>query len=370
MPYLGKSPEFGVRERFYYTQTSAGATSISGFDDNGTSLRFTDGNYVDVYLNGVLLVDGVDYGTSTANTISSLSALADEDVIEIVVYDVFNLAKNNAEVTRTRYYKTASGSETTISGNDDSGVAITFPAGAQLDVSLNGVSLVAGTDYNTSTANTISGLSALSAGQVIEIVKYEKFVVSDTVSKSAGGAFGGAVSATSLTGVVVNAGRQSLASANGYIWTGIPSTAKKIIVVYRLFFTQSSTQDKTTLLRIGSNADAGNGIVTSGYESVSAYQAGVSTGTESDATGFFSYYWSTGTQNQIGKYELTYLHGNGWICSGQAVVTEVAGVASKTIIQHTGYRALSGALDRVEIKIKDGTTTYNANSEAVLYYMG
>jgi hypothetical protein len=52
------------------------------------------------------------------------------------------------------------------------------------------------------------------------------------------------------------------------------------------------------------------------------------------------------------------------------VVTEVAGVASKTIIQHTGYRALSGALDRVEIKIKDGTTTYNANSEAVLYYMG
>ena len=200
MPYLGKSPEFGVRERFYYTQTSAGATSISGFDDNGTSLRFTDGNYVDVYLNGVLLVDGVDYGTSTANTISSLSALADGDVIEVVAYDVFNLAKNQAEVTRTRYYKTASGSETSISGNDDSGVAISFPAGAQLDVSLNGVSLVAGTDYNTSTANTISGLSALSAGQVIEIVKYEKFVVSDTVSKSAGGAFGGAISATSFTG--------------------------------------------------------------------------------------------------------------------------------------------------------------------------
>ena len=200
MPYIGKSPEFGVRERFYFTQTSAGATSISGFDDNGTTLRFTDGNYVDVYLNGVLLVDGVDYGTSTANTISSLSALADGDVIEIVAYDVFNIAKNNGEVTRTRYYKTASGSETTISGNDDSGVAISFPAGAQLDVSLNGVSLVAGTDYNTSTANTIAGLSALSAGQVIEIVKYEKFVVSDTVSKSAGGTFGGAISATSFSG--------------------------------------------------------------------------------------------------------------------------------------------------------------------------
>jgi hypothetical protein len=200
MPYIGKSPEFGVRQRYYYTQSSGGATSISGLDDNGITLKFTDGNFVDVFLNGVLLVDGVDYGTSTTNTISSLSALASGDVIEVLVYDVFNIAKNQAEVTRTRYYKTASGSETSISGNDDSGVAIEFPAGAQLDVSLNGVSLVAGSDYNTSTANTISGLSALAAGNVIEIVKYEKFVVSDTVSKAAGGTFGGAIAATSFSG--------------------------------------------------------------------------------------------------------------------------------------------------------------------------
>lgn len=126
--------------------------------------------------------------------------MAASDVVEVIVYDVFNFAKNQAEVTRTRYYKTASGGETSISGNDDSGVAIQFEAGAQLDVSLNGVSLVAGSDYNTSTANTIGGLSALTAGNVIEIVKYEKFVVSDTVSKALGGTFGGAITATSFTG--------------------------------------------------------------------------------------------------------------------------------------------------------------------------
>jgi hypothetical protein len=200
MPYIGKSPEFGVRQRYYFTQSGAGATSVSGTDDNGITLKFTDGNFVDVFLNGVLLVDGTDYGTSTANTISNLSALSSGDVIEVLVYDVFNLAKNQAEVTRTRYYKTASGGETSISGNDDSGVAIEFPAGAQLDVSLNGVSLVAGSDYNTSTANTIGGLTALTAGNVIEIVKYEKFVISDTVSKAAGGTFGGAITATSFSG--------------------------------------------------------------------------------------------------------------------------------------------------------------------------
>tara|TARA_R100000426_G_scaffold38715_1_gene30367 strand:+ start:481 stop:1557 length:1077 start_codon:yes stop_codon:yes gene_type:complete len=200
MPYIGKSPEFGVRQRYYFTQSSGGGTSVSGTDDNGITLKFSDGNFVDVFLNGVLLVDGTDYGTSTANTISNLSAMASGDVVEVLVYDVFNIAKNQAEVTRTRYYKTASGGETSISGNDDSGVAIQFEAGAQLDVSLNGVSLVAGSDYNTSTANTISGLSALTAGNVIEIVKYEKFVISDTVSKAAGGTFGGAITATSFSG--------------------------------------------------------------------------------------------------------------------------------------------------------------------------
>ena len=58
---------------------------------------------------------------------------------------------------------------------------------------LNGVALVQGTDYNTTTANTVGGLSALSAGQVVEIVVYERFVLGDTVSKADGGTFLGNV---------------------------------------------------------------------------------------------------------------------------------------------------------------------------------
>ena len=92
MPYIGRSNDFGVRSRYYYTQGTSGATSISGIDDNGRSLKFVDGGYVDVYLNGVLLVAGVDYNTSTANTISGLTALSTSDVVEIVTYDTFNVA--------------------------------------------------------------------------------------------------------------------------------------------------------------------------------------------------------------------------------------------------------------------------------------
>jgi hypothetical protein len=88
MAYLGKTPSQAVRQRYYFT-ASGGETSLSGADDNGNTLNFTDGAYVDVYLNGVLLVAGTDYNTSTANTIGGLTALSASDVVELVVYDTF-----------------------------------------------------------------------------------------------------------------------------------------------------------------------------------------------------------------------------------------------------------------------------------------
>lgn len=191
MPYIGKSPTgSAVRQRYHFTATG-GETSLSGADDNSKTLKFTDGEYVDVYLNGILLVQGTDYGVGTANTISSLAALAASDIVEVVVYDIYNVAKINSEAIRARHYYTATGGETSIGTSQIAGLS--FAANADIDVSLNGISLVAGTDYNTTSANTVGGLSALSAGNVIEIVIYEKFQLADTVSKASGGTFNGPV---------------------------------------------------------------------------------------------------------------------------------------------------------------------------------
>ena len=91
MPYLGRSTDgFGVRNRFFFT-ASAGDTSVSGNDANGRTLQFDDGLYADVYLNGVLLDPNVDYNTSTANTVAGLSALSDNDRLEIITYDTFTV---------------------------------------------------------------------------------------------------------------------------------------------------------------------------------------------------------------------------------------------------------------------------------------
>ena len=92
MPYLGRSTDgFGVRDRFVFT-ASGSETSLSGSDDNSRTLKYQDGTYIDVFMNGVLLLRGTDYNTNTTNTISGLASLAANDIVEIIVYDVFSVA--------------------------------------------------------------------------------------------------------------------------------------------------------------------------------------------------------------------------------------------------------------------------------------
>ena len=91
MPYIGKSTDgMGVRSRFLFL-ADASDTSVSGADASGATLSFSDGAYVDVYLNGVLLKAGTDYNTSTANTVAGLSALAANDEVTVIVYDIFTV---------------------------------------------------------------------------------------------------------------------------------------------------------------------------------------------------------------------------------------------------------------------------------------
>jgi hypothetical protein len=90
MPYLGRGPGFGIRQRYFYT-ASADDTSVSGSDDNGLTLIFTDGLFIDVYLNGVLLDPNSDYNTTTTNTVAGLAALSANDFVEVIVYEQFSI---------------------------------------------------------------------------------------------------------------------------------------------------------------------------------------------------------------------------------------------------------------------------------------
>ena len=117
MPYLGRSTDgFGVRDRFLFT-ASGSETSLSGADDNGRILKFQDGTYVDVFMNGVLLFRDSDYNTTTANTIGGLASLGANDVMEIIVYDVFSVANTVSQTGGTYTGDVTFSSNITVDGN-------------------------------------------------------------------------------------------------------------------------------------------------------------------------------------------------------------------------------------------------------------
>ena len=93
MPYIGKAPNQGVRTRFIY-QATAGQTSFSGSGANSNTLTYSDGEYVDVYQNGILLKPATDYTSTTGTTVVLVTGASVNDVIEIVAYDAFSIANS------------------------------------------------------------------------------------------------------------------------------------------------------------------------------------------------------------------------------------------------------------------------------------
>ena len=123
MPYLGKTPSQATRQRYYLT-ASGGETSISGTMTTGGTLTFNDGEFVDVKLNGVSLVAGTDYNTTTANTIGGLSALTASDQVEIIVYDTFSVFGGNVNAYFTVSNGTLTAGTVDINGGAVDGTTI------------------------------------------------------------------------------------------------------------------------------------------------------------------------------------------------------------------------------------------------------
>ena len=109
MAYIGKSSNFAVRNRYVY-QATAGQTSFSGSDADSKTLTYTDSLYMDVYQNGVLLKPGTDYTATTGTTVVLVTGATLNDVVEMVVYDVFGVADS--------YTKSQSDTRYPFKGND------------------------------------------------------------------------------------------------------------------------------------------------------------------------------------------------------------------------------------------------------------
>ena len=76
--------------RYRFTATG-GETTISGLDGNGLTLSYIPGKE-QVYINGVLMVRTTDYTASNGTSLTSLAALAANDIVEVVTFTAFELA--------------------------------------------------------------------------------------------------------------------------------------------------------------------------------------------------------------------------------------------------------------------------------------
>ncbi len=84
----------GTSQRFTYT-ASGGQTTFTGNDNNSNNLTY-DSPFIDVYLNGVKLVNGTDVTVTSGSSVVLASGATAGDVLDLVTFGTFNVAAINA----------------------------------------------------------------------------------------------------------------------------------------------------------------------------------------------------------------------------------------------------------------------------------
>jgi hypothetical protein len=129
---------------------AGGETSVSGADASSQTLSYLAGKE-QVYLNGVLLARTSDYTATNGTSITSLAALALNDIVEIITFTAFDLA---TAIDKTLF-----------DAKGDLLVATAADTPGKLTVGTNGQYLQA--DSSTATGltwSTVSGYSAPTLG--------------------------------------------------------------------------------------------------------------------------------------------------------------------------------------------------------------
>ena len=85
--------------------------------------------------------------------------------------------------TLSRYRFVAVGSETSVSGVDANGNVLGYTVGME-QVYLNGVLLVRTSDYTATSGTSITGLTALVASDIVEILTFSPFTIANAVDQT------------------------------------------------------------------------------------------------------------------------------------------------------------------------------------------
>ena len=169
----------GTSARFTYT-ASANQTTFTGSDNNGNTLAY-DAGFVDVFLNGLKMVNGVDVTVTSGTSVVLASGASANDTIDIVGFGTFNVASINAanitSGTLSNARLTGSGAITINGSSVALGGSVTV---GETKPTISGIS--PSTITNSATAVTITGTNFISVPQVEAISSTGVVTAADSIS--------------------------------------------------------------------------------------------------------------------------------------------------------------------------------------------
>ena len=193
---------------------AAAATTYDNFDDRYLGAKATPPTFDN---DGNALITGALYWNSVSNAMFAWSGSA------------WTSISSTAAIFRFRF--TAAGGETSESGVDDFGLTLSYLVGKE-QVYLNGILLSRTSDYNATDGTSITGLAALAAGDILEIITFTAFEVATAIPNTSFIAKGtilvGTAAGTYAAQAVGTDGQYltaNSAQADGVEWTTIDTSA-------------------------------------------------------------------------------------------------------------------------------------------------
>jgi hypothetical protein len=154
---------------------------------------------------------------------------------------------------------------------------------------------------------------------------------------------------------IVGGTAQNSTSGTSIDFTGIPSWAKRVTVMFNGVSTSGTS---VPLIQLGAGSNQATGYLGAGLSAASSGIPAIVNYT----TGFGIAADSRAVDVRHGLFTIALAGSNTWVCSGYIAQSD------QTRIQSTGGSVtLSGTLDRVRITTVNGTDTFDAGSINILY---
>jgi hypothetical protein len=160
----GAGSSTSVNVTMYEYLPDSGATVISGNDRDGLSLSYQTGN-IQVFRNGILLIDSNDYSAIDQSTITLTTPAVSGDYISIASWT------EGTAINLSNYEFIADSGQTAFSGIATNGEALTYTPG-NIIVHLNGILLGDSADYTATNGSTITLTAAADSADILSVIAF------------------------------------------------------------------------------------------------------------------------------------------------------------------------------------------------------